>query len=447
MTSLPPQFLETLRCPSSGLPLSQEGEELVCAEARYPIVGGVPWLLSHPRNSILDWGAKLNHFQQTLLQEISQLEVELKKAKGQTFERLQRLHQGKKNFIVEISKLFEPLIQMKVAAQTSYNALLDRAPSTQNLLSYEANIYRDWLWGEEENQLSKDLVLSVIDENPENFCVLGAGACRLAVDVHQALSPKQTVATDINPLFLLAVNKLIGGENFSLTEFPLHPINLESTCVSHIFKGLEKPLDNFHLCFADAVQSPFEKASFDTLLTPWLIDIQPHELTLFMKRLNRYLPLGGAWINFGSLVFNQNRDVLCYSIEEIETLAIDAGFEIEKIKQAQMPYLKSPYNAGHRVETVWAWRAKKVNDIALNEGSESSLQVLPEWILDTSLPVPRSDELVFSHTQYQFLNEMLGRVNGANSIRQLSEHFAKQQQADADEFERILISYFLQNIP
>jgi uncharacterized protein YbaR (Trm112 family) len=439
--SLPANFLELLRCPQSGQSLHYKNNELSsdASEYRYPIVGGVPWLLPHPRNSILDWGAKLNQFQQILLQEISQLDVDIKQARGLTRDRLQKLHAAKKTFLVEVTHLFEPLRQTKVAARETYNALLNRPPATQNLLSYEANIYRDWLWGDEENAISKHLLSSLFADKPLKFCVLGAGACRLAWDLHQLFEPELSVATDINPLFLLAVKKILSGDSFPLTEFPMQPKDLDAVAVAHQFKGLDQPAENFHLCFSDAAQSPFKPHAFDTVVTPWLIDIQPHELTKFLKRLNRYVPVGGVWINFGSLVFNQQRDSLCYSVDEIKERALVAGFEIEEIQQDAIPYLKSPYNAGYRIESVWAWRARKITDLQ----SDDSMQILPEWILDTALPIPREQNIVTAHAQYGFMNALHERINGNNSIRSLAEYFAKQQQADAMEFEQMLINYFM----
>lgn len=439
--SLSSDFLDLLHCPLSAEPLSLSENELLTdsGEHRYPIVGGVPWLLPHARNSVLDWAAKLNHFQQILLQEVSQLELDAKKAQGKSKERLQRLHAAKKSFLVEVTTLFEPLIQTKIAAKESYDALLDRAPASQNLLSYEANIYRDWVWGEEENKLSRDFVLSLFPPDTKKLCVLGAGACRLAYDIHLTLQPNISVVTDINPLFLLAVKKMMDGKEFNLTEFPLHPKNTESVAVGHEFKLPGDTAENFHLCFSDAAQAPFKPASFDTVLTPWLIDIQPHELSKFLKRLNHYLPVGGTWVNFGSLVFNQQRDALCYSIDEIKERAFESGFEIANIEQKDIPYLKSPYNAGYRVETVWAWRATKIKDVSCSE----SPQTLPAWILDPSLPIPRKQDITQAQIQYQFLAELYQRINGQRSISELAQYFATRQQADAAEFERILIDYFL----
>ncbi len=436
--SLPTEFVELLRCPVEGQALSLNGDQLSAASTHYPLVGGIPWLLPHPRNSLLDWGAKLNHFQQVLLQEVSELDLQLQSAKGAVHDRIECLLAAKRDFLLEITTLLEPLTRTQVAAEGAYNALRDRAPTTQNLLSYESNIYRDWQWGEEENRLCHDFVRDFMPEDVGRFAVLGAGACRLALDLHQSCAPERTVATDINPLFLFAVNKLLRGESFFLTEFPLHPKLIDYVAIKHQMAGLSERLDNFHLCFADAAKPAFAKGAFNTVLTPWLIDIQPHAFGVFLRQLSQYLPVGGHWVNFGSLVFNQRRESLCYSVEEVVELAAEAGFEVEMMTQTELPYLKSPYSAGYRMENVWAWRATKREDIA----AVVDVEVLPEWVLDTHKPIPLSQSLQTLGVQHQFLARLYAALDGKHSIHSLAEHFARADGSDAAELEHLLVTYF-----
>lgn len=434
------QFLDILRCPQSGLKLKLSDGQLETEDGKlsYPLVDGIPWLIAHPRNSLLDWGTKLNHFQQVLLQETAQLAVERDKAKGAVHDRIECLLLAKKDFLLEITKLLQPLTVTKVSATEVYNALLDRAPTTQNLLSYEANIYRDWQWGSEENGLSREMVKRFLPAQVGKLVVLGAGACRLALDVHELAAPDMTVATDINPFFLLAVNKLIHGESFFLTEFPQYPKLTEYVAVKHQMSALSEPPVNFHLGFADVAKPAFASGAFDTVLTPWLIDIQPHECSLFLRQLNQYLPEGGYWLNFGSLVFNQQRESLCYSTDEVVELAAAAGFEIEEMEQQRIPYLKSPYGAGYRMETVWVWRAIKREHVAPVE----DVQSMPDWLLDTRKNIPVSSRLTSLLEQNKFLTALLSEINGKCSIRSLSEKFAGRDGSDPDELEQMLVTYF-----
>ena len=158
-----------------------------------------------------------------------------------------------------------------------------------------------------------------------------------------------------------------------------------------------------------------------------------------MKSINHYLPLGGQWINFGSLVFNQKRDALCYSIDEVRALAKDAGFQIESIKNDQIPYLKSPFNAGHRVETVYSWRAIKTHHTQLR----TTLQNLPAWILDIEKPIPTSREFqsfAFNHTLYA---ELVNKINGKRSTRQIAQNLAKEHSMDVNEAITMVKDFYL----
>ena len=53
--------------------------------------------------------------------------------------------------------------------------------------------------------------------------VFGAGAGRLAYDLHLQHDATRTVAIDFNPLLLLIARKIYAGETLALHEFPIAP--------------------------------------------------------------------------------------------------------------------------------------------------------------------------------------------------------------------------------
>ncbi len=438
--TIAPNLLELLACPSTGSDL-QMGDGCLLSAAgsqQYPIVNGVPWLLPNPHNSLVDWGAKLNHFNQIILSEIKGLEQSLKHASGPTEERLQRLLHGKQIFLRRVSELMMPIVKAPAATKKAYDALRDRAPSTQNLLSYEANLYRDWVWGEEENNLTANIVSQHLrSEDVKKLLVVGAGAGRLAIDLHQAWDADITVATDINPLLVMAAETLLSGEDLPFVEFPLQPRKSEFTAVEHLIKGERKP-DNFHFVFSDATKPSFKPGVFDTVVTPWFVDIQPLEFGRFLRQLNQSVPIGGRWINFGSLVFNQKRDALCYSIEEVQGIALQQGFEISDIAEHEIPYLKSPYNAGYRIERVWSWSAKKIADVKALQ----SPQVLPAWILDTAQAIPSAQYFQqFSYTNRVY-SQLAAEVDGKTSVVKIAKKFARQNKMDEAEGLHLVSEFF-----
>ena len=436
-------FLALLRCPVTASTLTHSGSELRSAEGGhgYPLINGIPWLLPNARNSLLDWGAKLNHFRQVLRAEADSLTREAQRGTPVSQTRLRRMAEAKQAFLDEVSSLVAPIATARVAEKSLYDALRDRAPSTQNLLSYEANLYRDWIWGEEENQQNCDLVMSRLGgDRPDRMLVLGAGSARLAHDLNTALAPTLTVATDINPLLLLAADRVFSGEDFSLFEFPAQPRSQDHLAVEQLFRGLPAWPQNLQLAFTDVARPAFAHGAFDMVVTPWLIDIQPHELSRFLIDLNQYLPVGGTWVNFGSLVFNQRRDAFCYTVEEVRGIASDCGFTLGEAVETEMPYLKSPHNAGYRMERVWCWRAQKTADVSARDDA----QVLPGWALDTEKPIPAVRYFQDFARQHRVHSELAAEVDGKTSIQAIAGRLARQNKLDRAEALELVRNFFIE---
>lgn len=439
---IPSDLLSILICPDSGEPLIDLGEQLGTESAKYhyPKISDIPWLLKNPLHSMVDWSVKLNHFNQVLTEEIRLLGNEVKRAPKHSQRRLKKLIEGKQDFSAQVSSLVEPILSAKVSGKPVYDALSDRAPHMQNLLSYEANLYRDWVWGAEENELTASIICKLVESiKTDKMLVLGAGSCRLAYDLHQRLSTQLTIANDINPLLLFAAKQILFGEGLTIREFPAHPREIDCIAVPHCISAVAEPPENFYLLFSDAATPSLKKESIDLLVTPWLVDIQPFELGKFLSSLNHYLVLGGHWVNFGSLVFNQSRDAFCYAIDEVKSIAIESGFEIELIEQHEIPYLKSPYNAGYRMERVWSWRATKTKNVSLAKDLEN----LPAWILDVSKSIPLTREIqsfAFSHAMYAELAE---KIDGRQSIAQIAKRIAKEKSMDEQEALTMVKNFYL----
>jgi hypothetical protein len=89
-----------------------------------------------------------------------------------------------------LQKLLRPVdLQSQSGSYESYLALRTRLPVDQGLNTYYPNIHRDWAWGVEENEASLKQIRSVLHDNAElgDVLVLGAGAGRLAYDIHRGL--------------------------------------------------------------------------------------------------------------------------------------------------------------------------------------------------------------------------------------------------------------------
>ena len=67
---------------------------------------------------------------------------------------------------------------------------------------YNRNIFRDRSWGEDENKAVLDCLEDCLEklEEVENILVLGSGAGRLGIDIHQRLGSATVHLLDSNPL-------------------------------------------------------------------------------------------------------------------------------------------------------------------------------------------------------------------------------------------------------
>jgi hypothetical protein len=80
-------------------------------------------------------------------------------------------------------------------------------------------IHRDWGWPDsDENEKALACVAEVLDAELGRTLVLGAGACRLAYDLHARHGASATVAVDIDPLPLLVAARVVQGAEVPLTE-------------------------------------------------------------------------------------------------------------------------------------------------------------------------------------------------------------------------------------
>ena len=236
-------------------------------------------------------------------------------------------------------------------------------------LKHLHNLYRDWGWPPEENveggenERALAAVEAVIDGQAlGRTLVRGAGGCRLAYDLHRRGHSAETLAVDIDPLLFAVAHTVIRGGTVSLRE-----ANAEIDELGHIsrvweLKAPHGPLDEdrFHLLLADGLAPPFPAGTFDTVVTPWFIDLIPRDLREFIDTLSRFLKPGGRWVSLGPLRYLPSMPVARrFTREEVFDLAERAGFRMGKWQGESMPYLVSKLNGRGKIEWVLAFAATK----------------------------------------------------------------------------------------
>ena len=154
-------------------------------------------------------------------------------------------------------------------------------------------------------------------------------------------------------------------------------LSLEDDAVLRQLSAPEAVDENFHLVLADALRPPFPDGVFDTVVTPWLIDIITEDLPIFAARINRLLKSQGRWVNFGSLAFASPRKARCYSPEEVKAIVGEQGFSDPYVSQATIPYMNSPASRHGRQERVFTFSAYKERDVDKPERHKA----LPDWLV------------------------------------------------------------------
>lgn len=444
-----PDLLQRLNCPacrSDEALIVEVTPNLRCAgcNTRFPLIdcgaATIPWLFRSPEAAQIDWSARFQGFLNQNINQYNRLNRALDKnlSSESTRERIEASMRARREHRNHVSSLLTPLsLDGDIIVPAITKTLRDRLPKNQGLTSYADNVFRDWAWYNGENEALFDAIEAVVSADKRDaigsVLTLGAGAGRLSYDIHQRYSPEQSVALDFNPLLLLLGCRVMHGEVVPLYEFPIAAID---EAMSGVLQHCQAPkaLDadaasRFSFVLGDATNPPFAAQSFDTVVTPWLIDIIPQDFKDFVPQVNRLLPDGGVWLNTGSLAFLHENPRRCYSEREVLEIVEQNGFEIVTIDHRSVPYLQSPHSAHGRVERIVSFIARKV----ANVDCPTDTVRLPGWLLDVTRPVPGSDELVVESSSYLFAAQVTAAIDGKRSIKAIARMVAREYDLDMEQ--------------
>ena len=435
-------FLACPRCDKS--PLDQSGDAYHCqaCDVNFPFVGEIPWMFAEPQAALGEWRGRLQFALQTLSHEVAGLEQELKNKDLSPLarRRVERYMKCVDSHRRKLQNLCRPVDRQSLQGNyESYLALRTRLPADHGLNTYYANIHRDWAWGDEENRASLKQIQSVLHDHADlgNVLVLGAGAGRLAYDIHTNLQCTSTVAMDFNPLLMLVAQTVTQGKKLSLYEFPIAPLALEDDAVLRKLKAPEAVDDSFHLVLGDALRPPFPVKTFDTVVTPWLIDVITEDLPILAARINRLLKKEGRWVNFGSLAFSSPKKSRCYSPEEVKAIIGENGFSDPYVSQATIPYMCSPASRHGRQERVFTFSAYKER----NASKPDRYKALPDWIVTGKEPVPQTPSFKQQAMTTQIYSFIMSLIDGKRSIKDMAVVLESQRLMTKEEAEPAIRSF------
>ncbi len=409
--------------------------DLHCSACRvaFPEHDGVPWLVADPDATRLDWR---NRWQMAL----RDLEKRQKQARSAlaadppaaTRARLENLADGYAEQHRALKRLLGDLGLAGPADLETYLALKTRLPTRMGLMAYQANVFRDWVWGEQENRASLEAVTGALaGHEPGAVLVLGAGAGRLACDLHRSLSPESTVALELNPYLTTVMSRMAAGEPVSLVEFPPAPQAGERSAIPRVLAAPAPADPGFHVVLADASRPPFLPGSFDLVLTPWLLDVMDAPPPVMLATVGSLLKPGGRWVYHGSLAFDRADVSENLNLQELLELAAATGFTTERVDEQTVPYLDCPDSRHGRRESVLTLSATCPDTLQPPPLPRS----LPDWIARGREPVPLLPAFRSQAMATRIHAFIMSLIDGKRSLKDMAAVMEAQQLMSREEAE------------
>lgn len=403
----------------------------------FPVIGEIPWLFPEPRQALAEWRGRLGLLTQHLQSEARAMRASLSDDSllAATRRRLEMVARANDDQVERLRQLLAPLgLEQTGIAEATHRGLGTRLPTEQGLTNYYVNLHRDWAWGDEENRTAVNELRALLGGSLNGLgrmLVQGAGAGRLAYDLHAGSDASLTVATDFNPLLLFAARELFAGRAVELYEFPIAPRSIEDHAVLRRLAAPVPARPGLELVAADALQPPFADGAFDTVVTPWFIDIIGEPFERVAARVNLALKPGGRWINYGSLAFSRAAHAERLSLEEVSAIMPKAGFANCVVREASVPYMRSPASRHARIESTISWVADKVGPSTIMP----RVRLLPDWLLEPDKPVPRTPALELQAISSRVHAFLLALINGERSMRDMARVLVEQRLMSAQEAE------------
>ncbi|MDG2278565.1 MAG: class I SAM-dependent methyltransferase [Pseudomonadales bacterium] len=406
--------MHSLACPRCFTTLA----ELRCHSCAitYPKLGNLLWLWPDPVNALLDWRNRYNL-------EIARVDRRTERAAAAnsslaaTRKRIAHEETALNRYKQELARTLGSFNLSEPLAIELHAALKTQLPDYHGIDSYNHNIFRDWVWGAQENEAVKQVVCEVLNglmgETP-TILVLGSGAGRLAYDLHTVFNAASTYALDSNPLLSTIAGRMFSGEPIDLTEFPIAP--RKASAIFHNLHAPQPQNDLYSIC-GDALAAPFAANQLDLVVTSWLIDVIDAPISKLLAHISSLLKPGGVWLMHGSVSFESSDPTERFGADEFAEVVAGEGFEIVQARDDELPYLQSPHSRQKRTEFVHTLVARVPSPRTERPSQKSRV---PLWLADISLPVPMNDEFRSQLTTTRIANFIMSLIDGKKSIADMA---------------------------
>lgn len=286
------------------------------------------------------------------------------------------------------------------------------------LFDHYEYVFRDWGWGEAadaENELAVARVAEAVGESGPRILALGAGAGRLAYDLHHRLDARLTLAIDIQPLLVLVARRMFAGESLVLAEFTANHLATRHAVSPRRLRAPAPARAGLELALADATRPPVRPGSFDVVVTPWFVDQLACDVRDVLAAIHGVLADGGRWVFHGPLLHPRGKPLSrCFTEDELVELLPAAGFELRSARRDVVPYLRAPEGGG-RSEPVLTLAATK------RSGERWST---PDWLRALALPIPRA--AAFGRSSDPIAAAIASLVDGERSVLAIAGLLARR---------------------
>jgi hypothetical protein len=238
-------------------------------------------------------------------------------------------------------------------------------------------------------------------------------------------------------MLMFVANAVTRGKTLKMYEFPIAPKSLQDDAVLRSLAAPEKVAEAFYLLLGDALRPPFAAQAFDTIVTPWLIDIITEDLPVMAARINCLLKENGRWVNFGSLAFSSPQRALQYSPEETKAIVAECGFSDPYVSEATIPYMCSPASRHGRQEKVFSFSAYKERQVK----QPARHRALPDWIVTGKEAVPLLPSFRTQAMSTQIYSFIMSLIDGKRSLQDMAVVLEKQQLMTRAEAEPAIRSF------
>ena len=446
MTALNHEFLKSiLCCPVTQRPLSAIEEDfLVFEKLKYPVVAGIPVVFTEVEDHLIRIYQDTTEYLQSLNNQVEYLEdFAIRALRKNNKERLLRKMEGLGNHSADIQKLINETVvdffsaHFEMKEDLTDNETLQYQGST---FQYLVNIYRDWFWKTNENNLYKEKLKSY--GRLEGKClVLGAGAGRFAYDLAELNSNLDVVATDLNYFSLYVGSQISSGKTFDWTYCPYRAESLESIAIP-LQSETVKPLKNLHWLNYSFRENLLQAMSFDWVIAPWFCDVVKIPFELILKRVNYLLKGDGNFLYLGPYSFEKFGEETSYGPEEIEEIAEEMHLQKLSSETVDFPYLQDPYcTLRFRQERLY-WGNFQKNKHLKFENIKKTYDTYPSWVINQDEPIPLKPEVLQRKEVYKTFDKLYEMIDGKKSIKEISKVFAKQMNLSPAQAKGVIGSHF-----